>query len=401
MMKPVKKLKSFRNSVIAVLALFSGGCALAYEILYMRALTNVFGDMFYVHAALLSTFLIGIGIGSKAAHRFVPCLFIFEIVTGAYALILPFLLKRFLSLSIIVEITACPILTIISVAAFLSIPCLMIGFSIPVFSAYLKLMTGGNRTFQRIYWIYNLGAVLSILTVEFVMVRSFGMNRSMYLVGFINIAIGIILYFMIYRHPVISFKESRYTSFTPSLIWALILGSFASAVFQMFILKLSYLVFEPHRENFAVAISVTMAGLCIGAWLASRFNLSFTLTLMLISLSVGVIFSNYLSILRFNQWASGLFYFHETLIIFRKLIISACFALVPMCCFGALIPTLMKHEKAVSHESGTLLFVSSISNAAGYLCYVLVFHPFLESQMVLAGICLLTLLAGLISVDFK
>jgi hypothetical protein len=49
------------------LAFLSGCCALAYEILYMRALTTVLGDMLYVHAALLSTFLVGIGIGAKLA----------------------------------------------------------------------------------------------------------------------------------------------------------------------------------------------------------------------------------------------------------------------------------------------------------------------------------------------
>ena len=35
----------------------------------MRALTTVLGDMLYVHAALLSTFLVGIGIGAKLHTR--------------------------------------------------------------------------------------------------------------------------------------------------------------------------------------------------------------------------------------------------------------------------------------------------------------------------------------------
>lgn len=55
--------------MLTVLTLLSGCCALAYEILYVRILTTLLGDMFYVHAALLSTFLVGIGLGAKLAHK--------------------------------------------------------------------------------------------------------------------------------------------------------------------------------------------------------------------------------------------------------------------------------------------------------------------------------------------
>ena len=55
------------RSVLTLLALLSGCCALAYEILYMRGLTTLLGDMLYVHAAILSTFLVGIALGARLA----------------------------------------------------------------------------------------------------------------------------------------------------------------------------------------------------------------------------------------------------------------------------------------------------------------------------------------------
>ena len=55
--------------VLMTLALPSGCCGLAYEVLYIRALTTLLGDTLYVHAALLSTFLVGIGLGARLAHR--------------------------------------------------------------------------------------------------------------------------------------------------------------------------------------------------------------------------------------------------------------------------------------------------------------------------------------------
>ena len=51
------------------LAFLSGCCALAYEILYMRALTSVLGDMLQVNATLLGTVLFGIGISTEFAWR--------------------------------------------------------------------------------------------------------------------------------------------------------------------------------------------------------------------------------------------------------------------------------------------------------------------------------------------
>ena len=69
----MSRIESPRRSasigILTGLALLSGSCALAYEILYMRALTTLLGDMLYVHAALLSTFLVGIALGAKLAQN--------------------------------------------------------------------------------------------------------------------------------------------------------------------------------------------------------------------------------------------------------------------------------------------------------------------------------------------
>jgi hypothetical protein len=72
--------------LLTLLAFLSGCCALAYEILYMRGLTTLLGDMLYVHAALLSTFLVGIALGAKLAWRAARWLWLLEVLTGLYAL---------------------------------------------------------------------------------------------------------------------------------------------------------------------------------------------------------------------------------------------------------------------------------------------------------------------------
>jgi len=181
--------------------MLSGSCALAYETLYVRALTTVLGDMFYVHAALLSTFLVGIGLGAKLAHRFLRWLFACEMGVGVYALLLPGLLHWLGGQPFVADVTASAALTIAATIALVAVPSLLIGFSIPLFSAYIKAHQHERPAFAGVYEAYNLGALLAIFFVEFVAVRHFGISRSLALMGTINLAIGGVLLWTEGLHP--------------------------------------------------------------------------------------------------------------------------------------------------------------------------------------------------------
>lgn len=388
-----------QTSLLMMLALLSGCCSLAYEVLYVRALTSILGDMFYVHAALLSTFLIGIGIGAKMAYRWLRYLWAFEILTGLYALGLPLLAKWFSHQPIMSLITSSPLLTILLTVGFLSIPSLLVGFSIPLFSAYLKARSIHRLAFQAIYKVYNLGAFLSILSVELFLIRQFGVTLSLAIVGAINLITGVVLLLM--KMAPAHRPAERPRVFPHRIVVALALASLVSAIFQMFFLKLSYLVFYPHRENFAIAISISLLGLFLGAWLVSKIRIRFETLLVLLPMLIGLIFVNYLPILWIYQKSIPWFQSYEFLIITHKFLFGCLFALGPMILFGALIPALMSTEKEVAGESGHLLWISSLANAAGYLLYVLFIHSFLPNYIILALIGVITLLASLLTVNFR
>ncbi len=386
-------------NVLTILAMLSGCCGLAYEVLYVRALTAILGDMFYVHAALLSTFLVGIGLGAKLAHRWLRWLWAFEVLTGLYALGLPIASKWLSQQPVMVPITSSALLTILATIGFISVPSLLIGFSIPLFSAYIKNCLPERLSFQNVYKIYNLGAVLSILGVELVLIRHLGISRSLATIGAINLLSGAVLLLMRAAPAMRPAVIPRI--FPQRCIIALAMASFGSAVFQMFFLKLSYLVFYPHRENFAIGLSVTMLGLFIGTWLVSKVRIRFETFLVLASFFIGFIYVNYLPILRFFEattpWSKG----SEFLIVAHKLAFGCLFALGPMILFGALIPALMRTESEVATESGHLLWVSSLANAAGYLVYVLIGHPLLTNGTILALIAGVMLAASLLAAGFR
>jgi len=334
--------RNIRTSLLTTLAMLSGCCGLAYEILYMRLLTTVLGDMFYIHAALLSTFLVGIGLGAKLAYRWFRWLWVFQILTGLYALAIPIASRWFSQQPVMSQVTSSPLLTIFTTVGFISAPSLLIGFSIPLFSGYIKAYSPDRLSFQWIYRVYNLGAFLSILAVELFLVRRLGVKLSLATVGAINLFNGVCL--VVVKAGSVKFPAAKARSFPRHTVIALALASLVSAIFQMFFLKLSYHVFHPHRENFAIAISVTILGLFIGAWLVARVRIRFETLLVLVPCLIGLIYLNFLPILRLYQKTAPWMYGSEFLILAYKFLFGCIFALGPMILFGALIPALMHKE---------------------------------------------------------
>ena len=385
--------------LLMALAFLSGCCALAYEILYMRALTTVLGDMLYVHAALLSTFLVGIGIGAKLASHGFRWLWLYEILTGVYALLLPVASRWFTGQPGLSAVTSSPTLTIVTTVVVLSAPSLLIGFSIPLFSAYIKARESGRLAFQGVYKAYNLGAVLSILAVELFLVRHLGIALSLALIGAINIVNGVVLVAARAAPPTL--PPIRPRVFPRRVVVALALASIASAAFQMFFLKLTYVVFSPHRENFAVGLSISLLGVFLGAWLVGKVKTRFETFLAMIPVFIGATYITFLPWVRLYMGTAGWARSSELLVLLHKFGIGCLFALGPMILFGATLPALMRSENEVAEESGHLLFVSSLANAAGYLGYVLLGHPRLPTDILLLVIGGAALVASLIVTGLK
>jgi predicted membrane-bound spermidine synthase len=385
--------------VLMTLALLSGCCGLAYEVLYIRALTTLLGDTLYVHAALLSTFLVGIGLGARLAHRCRAWLWAFEILTGLYAFALPTVTAWLPERTATIQITASPTLTILTTIAFLSLPSLLIGFSIPLFSAYIKSQSRERLAFRGVYLAYNVGALLSVLAVEFILVRQFGVSRSLALVGAINVFNGVVLWAL--RHTEVVDPPAPARRFPRRIAIALALAGIASAVFQVFFLRLCYLVFGPHRENFSISLSIALLGIAIGAALAARTRIRFATLLVLAPLAMSAIFAAYRPILDLHDRLAPLARSSEASFVGAEFLIGCMFALVPMVLFGATLPALMRTEQEVADESGYLLWITSLANAAGYLAYVLVGHPFLSGSVVIGLLCLMSFAGSLLAADFR
>ena len=335
------------------------------------------------------------GVGAKLARRAYRWLFVFELATGLYALGFPLLMRWLARQPMLAEVAGSAPLTIAATFALLVFPSLLIGFTIPLFAAYIKAYLRHGEAFPRIYAAYNFGALLAILGVEFLLVRHYGIANSLALAGAANVAIGLALLFL--RPAAASPALPPPHRFAPRTLTALAAVSMASAVFQMFLLKLSFLVFGPHRENFAMTLAVVMLGITLGTILAARSRISFVTLVLFLPLAIGLIFLGFVPLVEAYQSSVAWFQGGELVFFLHKFAAICAFALAPMVLFGATLPVLMRAEREVAGEAGQLLFVAGTANAAGFLIYVSIGHPLLATGVVVAAIALFALAAAILA----
>jgi len=391
----------FSNTVFVLLMWLSGLAGISYEILYGRILGNMLGDQFIVSAAILMTFLLGIGLGSAWSHRLWTWLWAIEGGIGAYGLLIALNQEQteqivYAGSSLFADnlpgsVAVCVLMLIV--------PAFLIGCSVPLFAGYSgRLHAQASNAFTRTYMVYNLGAAFTALLIEFYVIRNLGIQSTVVAFAMVNLLIAVGLKYFIARnalfpqHQTTSPQPAPLTALLFKMPWhalsALVLASIASAIFQLFMVKYSELIFGPFRESFALVLSLVLLGITLGALLIKHFKPGFQT----------VMWMNLAGLIWLMLAAGGATYIYAALypltdnsfwfVILLKWLMLAVLMLLPATTFGATIPALLSHRSEVSHESGTLLFISSIANVAGFLLMVFLLHRYLDYgiQLLIVGI---------------
>ncbi|HKJ82823.1 MAG TPA: spermine synthase, partial [Mariprofundaceae bacterium] len=375
-----------------LLMLLSGFAGISYEVLYGRILGNLIGDQFAVSASVLITFLLGIGVGSLHAHRLWRFLWAIEAAIGLFGLMFAFS-GSWLNTAIYALTPLFPgglegnlLISII----LLSGPAFLIGCSVPLFSGYLSGLMP-EAAFSRVYAVYNFGAFITALLIEFVMIRAFGIRGAVLCFAAINGVVALWLRVGFFRVRPKATEGVLHIEWPHW--WGLVLASIASALFQLFMVKFAELVLGPFRESFALVLSLVLLGIAVGSLLVRRFRFSFT-TLMLVNLVgllwlvVAVKLGIYLYAALYGLSAHN--YFYSVLL---KWFFLAGLMGVPAITFGATVPAILVRERDVSRESGALLFASSMANVAGFLLMAFVLHRYLDYGVQLLVIGMVSMLA--------
>lgn len=383
--------------VLPALLLLSGFCGISYEILYAKLLGNLLGSQFTINGTVLLTFLAGIGLGTLYAHRFVKYLPAIEASIGIYAALMAVLydiLDRFLYATVPFLGTNIYAAALVSFAL-LAVPAFLVGCSVPIFAGYLSTLRT-ERIFSITYGLYNVGAGLTALAMEFILLRTVGVRAATVILAILNgvVAGGLIL--LLRNAPLVPSRPKERIEFALPVIVALALASIASAVFQLLIIKVAEFIFGPYNETFALVLATVLFGLAVGSLASGRLGLTFRGALIL-SLG-GLVWI--LTILPASVHAYAFMYPHAVgtyaLLVLLKFGLVVFLMGVPAVGFGATIPALLKTHKNVAQESGQLLFVSSMANALGFLLMAFVLHQYLDYGPIIIVIAALTAAAILV-----
>lgn len=372
-----------RSGLLILLLWCSGFCGISYEILYGRMLGNLLGDQFGVNAAVLLTFLLGIGVGTLWAHRIQRWLWAVELgigVCGVASALLTAPLSRLLYSSAAVNLTGLGGAMVLSILL-LSVPAFLIGVTLPLFAGYLNRATG-KAMFAHAYLAYNLGAAVTALVIEYWLVRRFGLSTATLLVAMINAVVcaGIFFGFKDFWRdaPRKVLRPEKRPWPAKRLMVALCAASFASAIFQLTMIKVAEGFLGPYRETFALTLTVTLLGIAVGSEAVRMFRLSLANVLWLALAGLTWLLWRQESL--FEAYAAAYPTAVETAsgILWLKVMTLVKLMGLPAAAFGATIPALLTDESAVSRDSGRLLFLSSVANAAGFLILALVLHSHFE-----------------------
>ena len=174
--------------------------SLVYEVAWVRAFSPIFGTTFYSMSAVLTSFLIGIALGSyylgKKINRIKNPLKLFvklELILGIYAILIIFIIKLTnYSYSFLYNAFGYSFLLVISlfILSFiiLVIPTTIIGATFPLMSKiYIKNI---GKDISDIYAIDTIFAGFGALFAGFIFLPLFGLIQTIILAAIINFGIA-------------------------------------------------------------------------------------------------------------------------------------------------------------------------------------------------------------------
>ncbi|HYN09901.1 MAG TPA: fused MFS/spermidine synthase [Vicinamibacterales bacterium] len=191
---------------LAVLLLFSGVCALVYQVLWLRLLSLTFGVTTHAASTVLASFMGGLALGSfvagRLADRVRQPLFLFgavELLIGLCALATPAALSGVHHLFVGVasrlpdSVALGTVVRLIMSFAVLLVPTALMGATLPIVvkSSLTRLDRIGGRV-GLLYASNTTGAILGAMLAGFYLIPQSGLRRSFLLAAAINGAVGLI-----------------------------------------------------------------------------------------------------------------------------------------------------------------------------------------------------------------
>jgi len=287
------------RAVLLFLFFLSGGCALVYQVVWVRMLGLVFGVTSFAVATVLAAFMGGLALGSYCGGRLIDrCrrpLLVFsglQLGIGGFALAFPVLLSALTAVYVGVYRMWPTTFYLFSVMRFLLafllllVPTTLMGATLPVLvKGYVKRLERLGSDVGALYSMNNWGAAAGAILAGFVLIQSIGVRETSYVAAAASLGIGLItLALGLFQKPLppvdeVSEPESapdeggpRYSRrVTNVVLWVFAIEGFTSLGYEVVwtrILSSSRVVVTTYAYSLVTATFI--AGLALGSMLVRR-----------------------------------------------------------------------------------------------------------------------------------
>lgn len=369
--------RSSKANILLLLYALSGVTALAYEVLWTRMLSLLFGISILGVVVTVAAFMLGLGLGSFLGYRWqssfknmLRVLAAIEIGVALYALSLPMMMHILQGLWLSVNsVQTWQFWQVSSALLVLSLPAMALGFAFPWM---LRVGKAWQLSLGKLYGVNTLGGALGAL-LPLLLLPWLGWVLALQCVATLGVIIGMTLLWLSMRVQEANKFEVRKYSVLPKLscllayagmgAGALMLEIAWTRAYGMILLRTEYVL--------AVILSVFLMGIGLGSLLAKHLPRTSALTWLPACAALMAILGLYAFPYVNDLGHDVVFHSLAASLLFQGLLIAAC-TLPATLAMGAWLPLIANDD-----DGASLYAANSIGACIGALLAGFVFIPWL------------------------
>ena len=288
------KVDRVRPNVLLFALFATAFSSLAYELVWCRKLSYVFGSTALAASTILAIFMGGLALGSLYGGRILesrkkPFAFLAKLLCsiGMTCIFTLFAIKWAASLqSYLINIANIESFFVIKGILFLLaglvllLPTFLIGVAFPcIVHLYHTKNTLVGQSISRCYWVDTLGASLGMLVAAFYLAPNFGFFKTSIVASVINIASGILIFVCLSdkNNPINqpgqnNSKASTSGKFETKVVsFLFFLSGFAALILEITWIRHFTLIYGGGLHAFAIVVVCFLLGLSIGSFIYEKF----------------------------------------------------------------------------------------------------------------------------------
>jgi spermidine synthase len=280
------------HTLLPLLFFASGATGLVYEVVWSRALQQLFGISTFAITVVVAAYMAGLALGSARAGRIADqaspaqatrLYGVLEVTIGLFALAFPWLLEGVAWLWRGIGATLVQTPALRAAAEFtltfllLLVPTTCMGATLPLVTRALLRHGRTSSTFGAAYAWNTAGAVAGVLLASFLLLGTLGLRHTAYLVAAVNLLLGLVAILAARRAPrslqVATGEIAAAALAGPRdrrLLLLATLTGFVSLASEIVWIRGFATLFLSTTYTFALVLAVFLVGIAIGAAWGAR-----------------------------------------------------------------------------------------------------------------------------------